>query len=505
MARIPMAMETTAAMRRNCSTQRRLVKPPEKARGETAAAASIELSDISPAPPLAAAADCAREYSRPDDVPADSSSADSAPRAMPLRVNFSWTLIGNLVYAACQWAMLSVLAHLGKPEMVGQFALGLAVTAPVLMCANLNLRSVQATDSQREYSFANYLRLRLFTTSLVLPIILGIAWFSGYRGVTLAAILIIGLAKSFESLSDIYYGLMQQNEQMRPIAISMMVKGALSLAAMAIVLKTTGSLIWAVVFLAATWALIFFVYDLPQGRRLLSLFGDSKCDSRPQLVQAGSTPILMRLAILAAPMGLVMFLISFNSNVPRYFIEKQLGLRELGIFAALSYLIMASNTVVGALGQSATPRLSHYYATARRKDFVALLAKLAVIATVIGALGVLGAALVGKPLLALLYGAEYSRYGALFVWIMVVSWLTDLGSMMGYGMTAARRFKVQAPLYGAVVIATFISCWMLIPPLGLLGATLAIGVGTGVLLLLGGAVLFLAVRNLTPDSGVQSA
>jgi O-antigen/teichoic acid export membrane protein len=88
---------------------------------------------------------------------------------------------------------------------------------------------------------------------------------------------------------------------------------------------------------------------------------------------------------------------------------------------------------------------------------------------------------------------------------MVVSWLTDLGSMMGYGMTAARRFKVQAPLYGAVVIATFISCWMLIPPLGLLGATLAIGVGTGVLLLLGGAVLFLAVRNLTPDSGVQSA
>jgi O-antigen/teichoic acid export membrane protein len=495
------------------------VRPLETARSEIDIDPPADLSDISHASPLeTAAAVSSAEYSRPEAAP---------PKAMPLRVNFSWTLIGNLVYAACQWAMLSVLAHLGKPEMVGQFALGLAVTAPVLMCANLNLRSVQATDSQREYSFADYLRLRLFTSSWVLPAILGIAFFSGYRGVTLAVILIVGLAKSFESLSDIYYGLMQQNEQMRPIAISMMVKGVLSLAALAIVLKTTGSLVWAVTVLAATWALIFFGYDLPQGRRLLSIFGDSNCGAPtqpspegeeqnsppsgkgqgreesaskkkliPQLLQAGSTPVLLRLAILAAPMGLVMFLISLNSNVPRYFIESQLGLRELGIFAALSYLIMASSTVVGALGQSATPRLSNYYATGRRAEFVALLAKLAVIATVIGAIGILIAAVVGKPLLALLYGAEYSRYGTLFVCIMVVSWLADLGAMLGYGMTAARRFKVQAPLYGSVVVATLISCWLLIPPLGLLGATLAIGISTGVLLLLGGAVLALAVRDM---------
>lgn len=475
--------------------QRRLVKPRESVRGETVA--SVDLSDIPHAPPLETVASVgAPEYSQTDAVSDAVSSQVNPSKTMPLRVNFSWTLIGNLVYAACQWAMLSVLAHLGKPVMVGQFALGLAVTAPVLMCANLNLRSVQATDSQREYSFSDYLRLRILTTSLVLPIILGIAFFSGYRGETLAVILLIGLAKSFESLSDVYYGLMQQNEQMKPIAISMMVKGMLSLAALAIVLKMTGSLVWAVTFLAITWALIFFFYDLPQGRLLLIESSSS--------LRTGSTSVLMRLAILAAPMGLVMFLISFNSNVPRYFIEKQLGLSELGIFAALSYLIMASSTVVGALGQSATPRLSNYYATGRRRDFVALLAKLIFIASVIGVLGIAVAAVVGKPLLALLYGAEYSRYGSLFVWIMIVSWLADLGSMLGYGMTAARRFKIQAPLHIAVLAGTFLSCWLLIPSLGLLGATLAIGIGTGVLLLLGSAVLLLAIRNLVVDVEASS-
>jgi len=54
-------------------------------------------------------------------------------KPFPLRVNFSWTLVGNIVYAGCQWGMLTVLAKIGTTEMVGQFALGLAITAPVFM------------------------------------------------------------------------------------------------------------------------------------------------------------------------------------------------------------------------------------------------------------------------------------------------------------------------------------------------------------------------------------
>src|SRR2546425_157717 len=69
-----------------------------------------------------------------------------APRS--LRANFSWTLAGNVVYAACQWGMLIVLARLGSPTMLGQFALGLAVTTPVIIFANLQLRAVQTTDAK---------------------------------------------------------------------------------------------------------------------------------------------------------------------------------------------------------------------------------------------------------------------------------------------------------------------------------------------------------------------
>jgi hypothetical protein len=56
---------------------------------------------------------------------AESASLSTAATKTPalgasLRWNFSWTFVGNIIYSACQWGMLVVLAKIGNPEMVGQ-------------------------------------------------------------------------------------------------------------------------------------------------------------------------------------------------------------------------------------------------------------------------------------------------------------------------------------------------------------------------------------------------
>ena len=89
--------------------------------------------------------------------------------------------MGNVVYGGCQWGILIVLAKLGSPEMVGQFSLGLAVVAPVIMLANLQLRAVQATDAKGEYLFGHYLGLRLITTALAVVVVVGVVAVAGYR------------------------------------------------------------------------------------------------------------------------------------------------------------------------------------------------------------------------------------------------------------------------------------------------------------------------------------
>src|SRR6516162_9856653 len=291
------------------------------------------------------------------------------PQRLTLRMNFLWTLTGNVFYAACQWGILVVLAKLGTSQMVGEFALALAITAPVVIGAGLSLRSIQATDATSQYRFGDYLFLRLLTTGAAGLVIIGIVWFSSYGWHTDAIILIVGLAKGLESVSDIFYGLLQQHERMDRIAVSMIIKGLLSLGAVTSAIYLSGDLLLGVCSLAAVWALILALYDIRCGASVLRTPSDLEhpkvgfCSGIARRLQVHWRPsALGTLTLLALPVGIVMALISFNANIPRYFIEHHLGTRELGIFAALAYPLAAGTTVVGALGQSATPRLARHYA-----------------------------------------------------------------------------------------------------------------------------------------------
>ena len=410
------------------------------------------------------------------------STASSATLAkmepLSLRVNFSWTLIGNVVYAGCQWGMLVVLAKLGSPEMVGQFALGLAITAPVFMFANLQLRAVQATDAKQKYLFGDYIGLRIITTSISLVAILGIVLLAGYRPETVLIFLLLGLARAFESISDVFYGLLQRHERMDRIAKSMMIKGPLSLAGLSLGVYLSGAVIWGVVGLAVAWACILFAYDVRSGILIINS-NSKKINKNSSLIKDGLNPHwmagrLLKLTWLALPLGLVMMLISLNTNIPRYFIKHYLGERELGIFAAMAYIIVAGAQVVQALGQSASPRLAKYYAAGKRSEFRALIFKLISIGIVLGAVGIIIALLAGREILTLLYRSEYAQYGDTFILLMVAAGVTYVSSFLGYGMTAARYFRAQALLFALVSVSTAAFCFLLIPGRGLVGAALAL-------------------------------
>ncbi|MBE0449009.1 MAG: oligosaccharide flippase family protein [Actinobacteria bacterium] len=421
---------------------------------------------------------------------------------LSLRRNFSWTLAGNVVYAGCQWAMLVILAKLGSPVMVGQFALGLAITAPVVMFSNLQLRVVQATDARYEYLFSDYLGLRIITTVLALIVIMGIALVAGYRWETAIVIVVVGLAKAFESISDVFYGFLQQNERMDRIAKSMMIKGPLSLVALGIGIYLTGSVLWGVVGLAIAWALILIGYDVHSGTfimqtitqapRIIKNRVEGLATLRPRL-EMGT---LRKLALVAMPLGFVMMLISLNTNIPRYFIEHYFGERELGIFAAMAYLMVAGNTVVSALGQSATPRLAKYYTSGNSAAFRVLLLKLFGIGTLLGVVGVLVALLAGREILTLLYRPAYADHTDVFIWLMIAAGLSYISLFSGSGMTAARHFRIQFPLQLFVVIVMVGASMILIPSYGMLGAAWATCIALALRLSLESMVITHALKTV---------
>lgn len=385
-------------------------------------------------------------------------------KPLTLRRNFSWAFIGNAIYAACQWGMLVLLAKLGSPEIVGEFTLGLAIAAPVIMFTDLHLRVVQATDAKREYLFGDYLGLRLIGVGVALLIIAAIVSISGYTWKTSLIVLLIGLAKVFESMSDVFYGLIQQSERMDRIAVSLIIKGLLSLLLLSLGMWVSGDILWGILGLILAWGGVFFLFDLQSSKLLLNREPKPRWDFKT----------LKKLVNISLPLGFVMMLISLNINIPRYFIKEYLGERELGIFAAIAYLMVLGNMLILSLGESASPRLAKYYASGDRAAYCQLLLKLVGIAGILGSAVVLISMIAGKEILTILYKPEYAIHSDIFTWLMIAAAINYVSSFLGYGITAARYFRIQIPLFVSVASISGIVCMWLLPNIGLLGAALAL-------------------------------
>lgn len=414
-------------------------------------------------------------------------------KPLTMRRNFSWTFAGNVIYAACQWGIMMVLTKLGSPEMVGQFTLGLAQAAPIFMLTNLQLRDIQATDAKHQYLFSDYLGLRLIGTGLALMLITVITLATGYRWETLIVILAISLAKSVESISDVFYGLMQQQERMDKIAISMVIRGLSSLLFLTVGFYLTHSVFWGVVGLTIAWFIALVAHDIRSGTQILKKISLSELESvstNPKMIllrPRWHLKTLSKLAYLALPLGFSMMLISLNTNIPRYFIEHYLGERELGFFASMAYLVVLGNMVISSLAKSASPKLAKFYALGNSKAFQSLLLKLVGVAILVGSTVVLVATIAGREILSFLYQPEYGQKADVFAWLMVTAGISYITWFLGEGMTAIRYLRIQLPLYILVGGISTVTCFFLIPAQGLKGAAIALLIAAivEVLLMLG--------------------
>jgi O-antigen/teichoic acid export membrane protein len=119
-----------------------------------------------------------------------------------------------VVGSGCQWAIVVLLAKISTPEVVGQFALAMAVAIPITFLADFRLRVLYVTDTQEKYRFREMLGLRFVLACVSLSAILitcAIARFDSYATVVVFA---VGVAQLADFLSESYFGKLQRDERM---------------------------------------------------------------------------------------------------------------------------------------------------------------------------------------------------------------------------------------------------------------------------------------------------
>ena len=367
--------------------------------------------------------------------------------------NVRWTFAGNSLYALSQWMMVVVLARYTNPQTVGTLALALAITAPVIILFNMQLRAVIATDVTGHYDFQQYFQTRVLTTISAVALMLPRAAPVSHERVN---------RLGHHPDRTLKSGRISQRHHPRLLAtdrthgarrqVPQPIRAFLTLGTFTLAIATTRSLIWgSAAFLSGSIG-VFLAYDLPQVRRVLLSHGHP-VRSMATLFGLGAVGQRTALALvrLALPLGIAAMLISLNSAIPRYFVNLYSGKRDLGIFSALSYFIVVGNLLTNAVGQSVLPRLARAYKLGTRTQFNHLLTGLLACSMLV-AIGSMTVALLFGRRLLLIYGREYADAYPVFLLIMAAASIAYSLSILNFSLNAIGAYRVQIPIFVAVTL-----------------------------------------------------
>jgi O-antigen/teichoic acid export membrane protein len=380
-----------------------------------------------------------------------------------LKRNVLWQGAGNATYGCCQWLLIVIIARLGNPDMVGQFALASALTFPVVLLFGMQLRILQVTDQRQQFTFGDYLSHRLVSAAAGLITIWLIVAVMSYRSGATTIIVLLGTARTSELISDIFQGLSQQREQMQRVGVSLMLRALLSTAVMSAVLYTTRSVGWAMAAYAGACVFVLLTYD----RKTPAVLHLAAPERRPQ------TQAFWKLSCLATPLAIGVLLSSLNAYLPRYFIYSLSGNQALGRFSVLGSVNAAGLLFVSALGQASMPRLVQRFEARDRRGFGKVL--IAILAAVVVAC-VAGLCIVyyaGDPIVALVYGSAYTNQGKTLLILTAAASMSFCSAVLGYAVKAVRELTGQAIVQALVTVTTAALCYLLVPRYGGAGAALA--------------------------------
>jgi O-antigen/teichoic acid export membrane protein len=381
-----------------------------------------------------------------------------------------WAFAGNVTFAASRGLILVVLTKLAPVELVGIYGVAQAISVPISRLLSLQLGLVQITDARNDYRFGHYYTVKLITGVLAV-IGSAIVGFLFYSGQTALVVTFLSIGYAIVEMRKVFLAVMQKFEHMNKVALSNFLEGVLSTIIFAVTLWLTQSLVLGICGLICARLIVVCSYDRRRAQEFLnSSIAHGKADSVRIVL---SKRPLWNITKTAIPLGLVGWLGSLFTSVPRLVLDKDSGKETVGYFAAMSSLLIAATMVMSALNQAVTPRLAKYYCN-NVTAYTRLLAKLVAIGAILGILGIVVTSLLGEYVLAILFRPDYAEYKQVFTWIAVAGAVLFVFTFMNCGLNAARKFKIQVPIYGSAALICCVSSVVLIPPYGMAGASWSI-------------------------------
>lgn len=256
---------------------------------------------------------------------------------------------------------------------------------------------------------------------------------NGYDLTKTLLILTLVMFKAVESISDVFYGVMQRHHKLYIAGYSLTIKAITSIALFVLIDLVTKDILLASISVVIVNAFVFLFYDLRQVSKLEDVD-----------IRMNNARIYYKQAIsvlkITFPVFIVSFLSIFSLNVPRFFIDRFHG-SENAYFGIMAMPITLILLVMTFILQPNIVALSEDFKNGKLKKFRKTLAKVGVITALVGVL-ILGVTyLIGDSVLTLVFGIDFTDYRIELTIIVLGAVLNAFVAIGVNILTVMRRFK----------------------------------------------------------------
>lgn len=388
-------------------------------------------------------------------------------------------LLGNLSVGLGLWAVVAVLARAGSRELVGEYALALAVTSPAMQWANLQLRMIQATDT--EARFGAYVVWSLSAAANGGALLLTWAAVGIWGGVSWWLVLGSSVAKVIDNFSEVLEGRAQRALDFRSAAMGRMLRSMVLVGGTIAVVGNPDEIVGIAIVLVTASASGWIVLRVRVRR--------ASEETRPSAA-------VRQLIARSFPLGAVLFMVSAQQNVPRYFVEAVLGADALGLLAAVHYFTVSVSMVVQALSQATVPRVAGYLVRSEVMAAKRLLSRLLLVVMGLGGVAVAMSVVFGEWLLVVLYGPAFGDGAGILVVLMAAASLNFVSAICRHILTTLGRVRAQSVLLVFGLGLTSVGSLVGVRTDGLWGVAYALLGVSGFLLVVLGVLVRRAWRRL---------
>lgn len=396
--------------------------------------------------------------------------------------DYAWNMLGSICYSGASFYYLLLVTRICGVKDAGVFSLAFATAQLLLTLGRFGIRTYQATDLKRQYSFREYGIARVITCLLMLLGAVFYVFFMKFDAWKAQVCIWVTAFKMIDAVEDVFHGEMQRLFRVDLMGKLLALRNVLSCMFFTLFAIVTKDVLMTCVYTTIPSLLVCVVCN---GWGLKKI-------SRNQ--EAFLFVHVKRMLMICFPIFLSTFLSLYLYNVPKYAIDLYMVVENQTYY---SILFMPS-FVITLFSEIITKPLMTTITIAWEQDINQFKKIVWHILVLIGCgtiIIILGGHLIGRHLLELIYGVDLELYKKEFV-ILLIGGGVSAGVYILYNfLIAIRHEKCIIIAYVGVAVAMTGLVFLMVKSGGILGASLGYLISCLLLFLLFLLLLILFIKD----------